>query len=88
VRERRLGFAALATSLVLLFSSSSSSPAQPARELHWEYLAGTIALERAKVPGGWLVAIEQPTTRGGPSLHPSLIFYPDPEHAWDGGSLP
>jgi hypothetical protein len=34
---------------------------------------------RTKVPGGWLVMITN-NARG-------LIFYPDPEHNWDGGSL-
>ena len=43
-------------------------------------LSGMPACYRAKVPGGWLVAIwwtQSSTT----------IFYPDPEHRWDGGSL-
>jgi hypothetical protein len=34
---------------------------------------------RAKVPGGWFVMITN-NARG-------LIFYPDAEHNWDGGSL-
>ena len=37
---------------------------------------------RAKVPGGWLVAI----SFGIDTL--SFTFYPDPEHRWDGTSLP
>jgi hypothetical protein len=40
----------------------------------------TINLCRAKVPGGWLVMIF--TAPGG------LTFYPDPQHTWDGSSLP
>jgi hypothetical protein len=35
---------------------------------------------RAKVPGGWFVMITN-NARG-------LMFYPDAEHNWDGGSLP
>ena len=35
---------------------------------------------RAKVPGGWLVLVTN-NARG-------LMFYPDAEHNWDGGSLP
>ena len=35
---------------------------------------------RAKVPGGWFVMITN-NARG-------LIFYPNAEHNWDGGSLP
>ena len=34
---------------------------------------------RAKVPGGWLVVVTN-NARG-------LMFYPDPTHNWDGGSL-
>ena len=46
--------------------------------LNSEYLA-----ERAKVPGGWLV-ISQFHVGGAHGL----VFLPDPEHTWDGGSLP
>lgn len=35
---------------------------------------------RAKVPGGWLVLVTN-NARG-------LMFYPDADHQWDGGSLP
>jgi hypothetical protein len=55
-------------------------------QLVWEKLnsnGGGFALQsdvhRAKVPGGWLVLVNHPTT--------GLTFYPDPEHKWDGGSL-
>lgn len=39
--------------------------------------------ERAKVPGGWLVISQFHigTAHG-------LVFLPDPNHDWDGGSLP
>ena len=33
---------------------------------------------RAKVPGGWLVA----------AIETGMTFYPDPQHLWDGSSLP
>ena len=36
---------------------------------------------RAKVPGGWFV-------RTYLGVAGSAFFYPDPEHAWDGSSLP
>jgi len=36
---------------------------------------------RAKVPGGWFVSM-----RGFQEA--SAFFYPDPEHTWDGSSLP
>ena len=34
-------------------------------------------LFRAKVPGGWFVYVGE-----------SCFFYPEPEHKWDGNSLP
>jgi hypothetical protein len=50
----------------------------------WEQLSypgsrGASAIMRAKVPGGWFVM----TGHEGESF-----FYPDPEHEWDGNSLP
>ncbi len=36
-------------------------------------------MHRAQVPGGWLVLIK--------TVMPTLIFYPDPQHRWDGGSI-
>ena len=60
--------------------------------LHWEILNTTREVsgllhsdyltERAKVPGGWLVLSQ---FRIG-SAH-GLVFLPDPDHTWDGGSL-
>jgi hypothetical protein len=37
--------------------------------------AGSVA--RTKIPGGWLMCLEKGVT-----------FVPDPNHEWDGGSLP
>ena len=37
---------------------------------------------RAKVPGGWFVRTYLGMQAG------SAFFYPDPEHLWDGSSLP
>jgi hypothetical protein len=37
-------------------------------------------VNRAKIPGGWLV-IATSSSGGG------VTFYPDPEHKWDGGSV-
>jgi hypothetical protein len=37
---------------------------------------------RARVAGGWLVFIWTPG-RGGLG---GVTFYPDPDHAWDGGT--
>ena len=36
------------------------------------------AIYRAKIPGGWLVALRP---------HDNLTFVPDPQHMWDGGSV-
>ena len=38
-------------------------------------------VRRAKVPGGWLVYVCYGATAG-------VTFYPDPDHTWDGSSLP
>ena len=46
-------------------------------ELEMKGWKGTILL-RAKVPGGWLMGI----VGGG------MTFVPDPDHKWDGNSLP
>ena len=51
--------------------------ARPA--LRWEAVSSSqYSVMRSKVPGGWLVAA---------GSGPSLTFYPDPEHLWDGTSL-
>jgi hypothetical protein len=42
-------------------------------------------LSRAKVPGGWLVSVFWSSIQAGGT---SLMFYPDPNHDWDGNSLP
>jgi hypothetical protein len=49
-------------------------------EARWE--SGVVKfptfVARAKIPGGWLVGNGQTV----------LCFVPDPEHRWDGSSLP
>ena len=39
---------------------------------------------RARIPGGWLVALMSGTV----SAQLTLCFVSDPEHRWDGSSLP
>jgi len=34
---------------------------------------------RAQVPGGWLMLLK--------ADQPTLLFYSDPDHKWDGGSM-
>jgi hypothetical protein len=41
----------------------------------------SISMYRTKVPGGWLLMAR--VTHGV-----SVSFYPDPNHAWDGRSMP
>lgn len=54
-------------------------PAPTGPKLQWTAVPSIqVALLRAKVPGGWLVA----TASGA-----GLAFYPDPTHQWDGTSL-
>lgn len=53
-------------------------PAAPsdARLIKWESIPSNIPTQRAKVPGGWLVAVAS-----------GVAFVPDASHAWDGSSL-
>jgi hypothetical protein len=61
-------------------------------QLVWEHLnsvheqrgkfKGHNTTDRAKVLGGWLVAVMTGGGAGG-----GVTFYADPEHKWDGGSL-
>jgi hypothetical protein len=41
-------------------------------------VSSKFAIYRAKIPGGWLVALRPNDT---------LAFVPDPQHKWDGGSV-
>jgi len=53
--------------------------AEPAA-FQWQTLATSHGpLLRARVPGGWLLM----TGRGA-----ALVFFPDPQHAWNGETLP
>ncbi len=58
--------------------STGGHPRQsPIPVFRWETISSTHGeVRRAKVPGGWLVAV------GG-----GVAFLPDPEHGWDGGTL-
>ena len=49
--------------------------------LKYQELESNMDVYRAKVPGGWLVLFKGFDNAG-------LTFYPDPNHAWDGNSLP
>jgi hypothetical protein len=43
-------------------------------------LTANTTMNRAKIPGGWLL-VSTSVAGGG------VTFYPDPEHKWDGGSV-
>ncbi len=49
----------------------------PKPSLVFERLHSTVSISRAKVPGGWLVASGS-----------GIAFVPDPQHSWNGCSLP
>ena len=46
------------------------------RFIKWESIPSNLATQRAKVPGGWLVAVGN-----------GVAFVPDAAHHWDGSSL-
>jgi hypothetical protein len=52
------------------------APAEPAR-LRFEKLSSNIALYRAAIPGGWLIA----------NAAGAATFVPDADHSWDGSSM-
>jgi hypothetical protein len=55
--------------------------AGPQASLQWERVQSSHSeILRAKVPGGWLLL-------AGAGKE-AIAFYPDPEHRWDGASLP
>jgi len=75
----------------------------PAASLDWERLGGKVSGRdvgpgstprgyRTKIIGGWLVEVSRQTTGGtggqGGGAGVGLAFVPDPEHKWDGNSLP
>jgi hypothetical protein len=59
--------------------AAASAPAQLAARLQWQGLPSShFTISRAKVPGGWLIALNSA----------GIAFYPDARHKWDGLSLP
>jgi hypothetical protein len=63
--------------------AAAAPPETPASaaKLQWQLLQSSHGeILRAKVPGGWLIL-----AAGGGG---ALAFYPDPDHRWDGASLP
>ena len=56
-------------------AAKTSAPADK-RYIRWETIPSNVTTQRAKIPGGWLVAAGN-----------GLAFVPDPGHEWDGSSL-
>ena len=54
-------------------------------QARWEggLLKSQVPVGRARIQGGWLVALMSGTV----SAQLTLCFVPDPEHRWDGSSL-
>jgi hypothetical protein len=58
--------------------SSAAPPPDAAEGFVWQQVTTNHgALQRAKVPGGWLVKLQQN----------GLCFYPDANHKWDGSTI-
>ncbi len=55
---------------------ADSTAAAPQKSLDFRPVRSNLDVLRAKVPGGWLVAVGN-----------SVAFVPDPKHTWDGASL-
>jgi len=58
---------------------------QEVKLIDWEQLESTKGLTvlRVRVPGGWLVYASNSYHH-----HGGMAFYPDPDHRWQGGTLP
>ena len=62
-------------------TSATSAPQPPEITFFWEKLnSGAVPTARAKLPGGWLIAVGENSSR-------SIAFFPDPAHTWDGQTL-
>ena len=59
---------------------SSAMPKLKFEKLDVSTLTVNTIINRAKIPGGWLL-VSTSNAGGG------VTFYPDPEHKWDGGSV-
>ncbi|HZH98677.1 MAG TPA: hypothetical protein VEX38_06870 [Fimbriimonadaceae bacterium] len=54
----------------------------PVAEPRHDFVHGTVY--RAMVPGGWLISLFWSASHCG---GPTVTFYPDPNHEWDGSTL-
>jgi hypothetical protein len=61
-------------------AAASAAIAEPVTFI-WEKLSGgRESAARAKLPGGWLIETGEGAAR-------CVVFYPDPDHSWDGKTL-
>jgi hypothetical protein len=58
--------------------AAAAAPARSADPLKFVWEAVAPGVSRAKLPGGWLIAVGEGR---------SVTFYPDPQHAWDGKTI-
>jgi hypothetical protein len=61
-------------------SAAATAVAEPVTFVWQKLRTGSESAFRAKLPGGWLIAVGE-----GPAR--SVVFYPDPDHIWDGATL-
>jgi hypothetical protein len=70
-------------------ASAQTESRQRPVDLEWDYLPSNVSFSGdvfvARVPGGWFVTVKWSS---GDSFAGGGFFYPDPEHKWDGKSLP
>jgi len=57
---------------------------KPSLQFHYVGRNNNSDIYRAKIPGGWLISATENTRQNGLSV----AFVPDPDHNWDGNSLP
>ncbi len=69
--------------------NNALSKQQSSDGLQWVKLKSDIDLHRSKVPGGWLLYSKtRDHFANGLGVGSGIAFMPDPEHRWDGNSLP
>ncbi len=68
--------------------SANAGQRAAAAKLTWQIVWGgpTQRLDRAKVPGGWILRLSGLSNDGSSGC--GITFYPDPSHEWNGSSLP
>jgi hypothetical protein len=96
-----LGISIVLINLNYAAPASDNGTAQPKKtdRLNWDYLVAdrmpsNSDVARAKVPGGWFILMQNHVQSTRPNefqmqyLVGAAFFYPDPDHTWDGTSLP